>query len=436
MTFKRKYEDLSKNEQVNRWYLNNRARSPISADVWKRNLGLYCRLMGVTPNDILKQARDGSLKREFQDFAAKMIKEGKKGAYVGKFKQVLRSWLMFNDIDYSININIPNENLNETTMDERVPTKEELSKILRNATARGRVSVSLMAFGGLRPESLGNYEGDGGITLGDLEELDMGNLTFSHIPAKVNIRNNLSKARFRYFTFLNEEGCRYVIEYLEKRKKSGEVLDANSPLLKPDPANYSTKRDFMRTLLVTREIRLALRSANLEMRPYVLRSYFASALDIAESKGLISHPWRQFIMGHKGDIEAVYSTNKKPSAERIEEMRSAYQRASKYFNTGEESIPEEDLARKLREFAIMMLETQMGLKMTDKQKENLYSLPVEKFQEELKKLSIKNKMNVINNGNRQKVVSLDEVEHFIEKGWEYVNVLPGNKAIIKLPEKI
>jgi len=31
---------------------------------------------------------------------------------------------------------------------------------------------------------------------------------------------------------------------------------------------------------------------------------------IAESKGKISHSYMQFIMGHKGDIEARYSTNK------------------------------------------------------------------------------------------------------------------------------
>ncbi|MEM2997058.1 MAG: hypothetical protein QXK52_06065 [Candidatus Bathyarchaeia archaeon] len=31
---------------------------------------------------------------------------------------------------------------------------------------------------------------------------------------------------------------------------------------------------------------------------------------IAESKGKISHPYLQLLMGHKGDIEARCSTNK------------------------------------------------------------------------------------------------------------------------------
>ena len=122
---------------------------------------------------------------------------------------------MFNDVDYRIKIKNPNENVNETTMDERVPTNEELSKILRKVSPRGRVSISLMAFSGLRPETLGSYERDEGLTLGDLEDLDIENLKFTEIQAKVNVRSNLSKARFRYFTFLSGEGCTYICVIFE-----------------------------------------------------------------------------------------------------------------------------------------------------------------------------------------------------------------------------
>ena len=436
MSFTRKYRNLEKNQQVKRWYLNIRMRSPISADIWRRNLGLYCNLNGITPNDILKQAKDGTLKNNFQDFVIKMINEGKKGAYVGKFKQVIRSWLVFNDIDYKININIRNENVNENTLNERVPTKEELSKILRMATPRGRVSIALLAFSGLRPESLGNYEGDDGLLLGDLEDLDIENISFTHIPAKVNVRNGLSKARFRYFTFLGQEGCKYVVDYLEERRKSGEVLKPQSPLLIPDASNASTKRSFLRTLLISREVRIAIKSADLIMRPYVLRAYFATALDIAESKGMISHPWRQFMMGHKGDIEPTYSTNKRLLPDIVEGMRAAYLKSAVFFETDRAVIPEEDLTRKLREFALMVFETQFGKKLSDEEKERLYGLEIEEFQEELRKMASIGKTEMINNGHKQRVIALNEVESFIEKGWDFVSSLPGEKAIVKLPDRL
>ncbi|MBS7626977.1 hypothetical protein KEJ51_08120 [Candidatus Bathyarchaeota archaeon] len=50
--------------------------------------------------------------------------------------------------------------------------------------------------------------------------------------------------------------------------------------------------------------------AGFSWRPYVLRAYFDTNMIIAVSKGKISHLYLQFMMGHKGDIEAMYSTNK------------------------------------------------------------------------------------------------------------------------------
>jgi hypothetical protein len=42
----------------------------------------------------------------------------------------------------------------------------------------------------------------------------------------------------------------------------------------------------------------------------------------------------------------------------------------------------------------------------------------------------------MNNGNSQKVISAKEVKDYINKRWEYVNTLPGNKeVIIKLPSQ-
>ncbi|MEM3771774.1 MAG: hypothetical protein QXW80_05650 [Candidatus Micrarchaeia archaeon] len=41
----------------------------------------------------------------------------------------------------------------------------------------------------------------------------------------------------------------------------------------------------------------------------------------------------------------------------------------------------------------------------------------------------------LNNGHKQRVVSMKKVESMIEQGWEYVSSIPGNKAIIKLPSR-
>ncbi len=62
--------------------------------------------------------------------------------------------------------------------------------------------------------------------------------------------------------------------------------------------------------------------------PYVLRAYFDTQLLIAESKGTIAHDIRAFFMGHSGNIEARYTTNKGILPESlILEMRDSYKRS-------------------------------------------------------------------------------------------------------------
>ena len=171
-----------------------------------------------------------------------------------------------------------------------------------------------MAYAGLRPETLGNYTGTDGLRLSDIVDLSVKGKTvnFEIHPCQIVVRPELSKARHRYFTFLGEEGITYLREYLEQRIRSGESLNRNSPLLLPDKdmSRKEEVNDFAMTVFVSRWLKKAITRAGLNWRPYIFRAYFATALDIAESKGMISHPWIQFFMGHKGDIEARYSTNK------------------------------------------------------------------------------------------------------------------------------
>lgn len=189
---------------------------------------------------------------------------------------------------------------------------------------------------------------------------------------------------------------------------------------------------------MTRDIRKAITGSGFSWRPYVLRAYFATALDNAENKGLISHPWRMFFMGHKGDIEAQYSTNKRLPPDMIEEMRSAYVKASKYFETEENGIKEEDVAKitsnTMRETAIMILETAYGMKLSDREEGELMALDTNKLQDKLREIFRDKKAEILNNGNRHKTIPERELENYLNKGWELVQIYPrGDKAVVKLP---
>ena len=76
----------------------------------------------------------------------------------------------------------------ETVIGERVPTVEELQRILDAIpTARGKVVVLLMAHSGLRPGTPGTYRGEGSaLRLRNLPELNIEKLEFRKVPCRTS----------------------------------------------------------------------------------------------------------------------------------------------------------------------------------------------------------------------------------------------------------
>jgi hypothetical protein len=138
-----------------------------------------------------------------------------------------------------------------------------------------------MAFFGLRPQSLGNYQGTDDLRLGDLKDLKLSDeIQFDKIPATVMVKSKLNKARHQYFNFIGKDGTTCIREYLEERRKQVEELTHESLLLQFDVRGVK-KNTFLRTTFVTRDITEAIEQVGLKMRLYVLRAYFSTALDIA-----------------------------------------------------------------------------------------------------------------------------------------------------------
>ena len=423
-----KYKHLLEDQDVRRWYENLEAKSIITATVYLRTLGLYCDLVNTTPKRILAEGPSKKFRDGFTDFIRKMEKDGRAGSYIERFKKVVISWTSYNNLDVKLKVNIKGSSETPTIANERVPNKDELSRIIRMASPRGRVSVASTALSGLRPESLGDYLGTDGIRLGDFTEAKISDsgVEFGKAPAILLVRAGLSKARHPYFTFVGNEAITYIQEHLQERAKSGEKLTPQSPLLAFDPRGVR-KNKFLRTNLVTRDIKEAIVKAGFSWRPYVLRAYCDTGMIIAESKGLISHPYLQFLMGHKGDIEARYSTNKgrlPPSM--IEEMRDAYKKCEPLLSTKAESASEEQIKKTLREQFLVVA----GFKKEEVEKMNLEEMSDEELQNAVRQRLVG---MMTGNGSRQKVIPVQDVRAYIGQGYEYVASLPDGGAIVKVP---
>jgi len=444
-TTAKKYLDFENDQDLQRWLRNVRRGSPVHAEIVRRQLGRVCELLSTTPDGMVQLTKSDMKRFQdcLEDLVAKLEAERKSPGYIVGLLKAVRSWLRHNNITLIRGIKVSNRNATPTIENEQVPTQAELARILRTSPQRIRVAEALMAFADLRPESIGNFDGSDGLTLKDFPELRIEDkeVRFEKIPTMVVVRSSLSKTRGKYFTFLSREGCDYLKEYLEERIRNGEKPAPETPLIGHDRPGAAEK-EFSMTRKITHFIRKYMRAAGVQKRPYVLRAYAETQLIIAESKGKICHPYLQFIAGHKGDIEARYSTNKgKLPPDMIEDMRAQYKACEPFLGTtttlDESALVKEAQIEALKSIAKNLL----GIDLLDvkvaKEKELGKDLtPAEELQAyegEIRKLSI-NPQRLRKDeeaGFRNKLVRERELERYLNKGWEMVQTVNSRILVRK-----
>lgn len=431
MVFQNKYGYLrQKNPKLAEWHdhVYNR-RSPKSADNMYRNIGLFCERMSLEPDRILALSESQELSDIFEKFKRLMERENKRGSYIAKYKQSINSFLKYNNKNTTKLTNeIFNEKKSSKYNGEKIPLKNELQRILEKATPRGRVIISLMAFSGLRPESIGSYLGNSGLELRDLSGLDISdpkNIHFTEYPIKITVRDTedpktrLSKNNNGYWTLAGHQTSRYIIDYLTERVKYGEKLTPKTPLIYFSRHGYglthaTTERPD--TEHVRREVRESMRLAGFSERPYVLRRYFMQNLSTAELKGYITMEWRLFLSGHSGNIQATYVNQKENINPELEKMvKDSFVKCLKLLET--EHYENEDDKTMLYTALLMTAHfTEQEINNL-----NLNSLSDSEIIDLIKKRLSSNMK-----GNSEKYVSVPETElnDWAKKGYEFKGFSP------------
>jgi len=386
-------------------------------------------LIAIAPADLLKW--DRKRRRDFvEDLVSHMEAAGKAGSYIGSTIRAIKSWLVCNDIALTTKVRIQGAQRTPTLDNERVPTQEELRRILMVANSRDACVLVLIAHAGLRPESIGNYRGVDGLRVRDFPEMTIQGttVTFTQIPTMVRVRPELSKSGRAYFTFLGQEGSQYVKAYLEERLRRGEKVTDDSDIITPVWADKA----FLTSINVSDVARKAIRGAGYRWRPYVLRAYLDSQLLGAEHKGKITPSFRAFFMGHVGDIDAQYTTGKgRLSDQMIADMREAYRKSAGLLETSKPATTSED---DLKEAFRRQILAVAGLEPGEIDKMDLRAMTDLQLQQVVaKRLGGGNGRNgsTPTNGHRQIVVAMEEVKARVEQGWEYVTQLPDGNAILR-----
>ena len=412
------------------WHENVARGSRITADVYARSLRLFCFFTGHVPSSLIRMT-EPRLHTTLLEFVTAEEKRRQAGSSTATHLKAVKSWLAFHGVRVTRPVKIRRSQETPTLSDERTPSQEELRTILLSATVRDRVSCALMAFAGVRPEVLGSYLGDDGLRVKDLPELQIHgtDVRFERTPATVVVRSTLSKTGHRYFTFLSEEGCSYLAHYLQARIEQGEPIGAESDIIHA-ASGHSTLREgnaFIRTMNVSDGIRLAIRKAGFPWRPYVLRAYFDTQLLLAESKGRVAHDYRVFWMGHKGSMEARYTTHKGRLPESLTyDMREAYRRSEPFLSTGPIRI-ELDAQEKLAKVLLM------GLGYTPKELDanDLGRLDIANFQ-----ALVSRQVDVARANVRQQIVNVKDLPGWLERGWTVVVGVKDGRFVLNPPGRI
>ena len=381
-----KKDSLLSNQDIRRWYDNLARSSIVTAEVRLRKLGRFCENNKITPMELIElgQKHPRAIADLLEDTITTMEKQRKAPQYIKAIITSVKSWLHHFEIEVKRRIRIANVDATPTLADERVPDATELKELFNRANLRTGAIMALIGKAGLRPEVLGNHDATDGLMIRDLPELEivLGNVKFSRMPPKINVRRTLSKARHIYFTFVTKTGAEKILAYLNERIAAGEILTPESSVISPSTklVTYRGKnkgKKFVSTARIEYEVRKAMRP-RFKWRPYVLRAFFDTQLLIAESRGKIAHDFRVFFMGHTGSIEAKYTTNKSILPKILmDEMRESFRKSQEFLDL--EINPEGD---------------------------------EEKIE-------------------HQRVVTSEEFEEIVAEGWQYLGTLPNGKIVVK-----
>jgi integrase len=436
-----RHKALLSDPTVRSWWEARSLRSRLSADQYLRQLGLLLEHLGLSSTEIGALAKNDPdrLRDMLIRNAATLKGEGKLDSYVSKFSEGLKSYFRFQRIPfdgYPLLSSVRGASLG----DERVPSPEELGRILDHLSPRGRVIALFMAHSGVRPGVLGAYQGGNGLRLSDLTELvlDRKKRSFAKVPFVIRVPADLSKTRVAYVTFGTSQLAQTFLGYLNDRALGGETLKPDSPVVAGNPvrgvallsrqgARYS--KGFLSTKVIVEEVRSALQatvSRGVRWRPYVLRAYCSTRLLMAEGAGKITWDLREAILGHDGGVAARYNVGKRWSEELLNEARAAFRRCEPFLSTATIASGSGDGADRVLKafFEARGLPSQEAAKLDFSSKSN------EELVEMFRKLG---SAQAPSTSPTERAVATKEVPGLLEQGWRFVAALDAERTILRSP---
>ena len=153
---KERRDVLLTNPKIRTWFEERKLRSRLSATHDLQNVGLLLHRMGLDPEGavVLAAKNPDGLREKLVTYASSLKRSGRTDAYIAKSFTGFRNYLAYRHVEFN---GFPKLSPTQgTTLEaERIPTPEELGRVLVRLSLRHRVVALFIAHAGVRPHVLG-----------------------------------------------------------------------------------------------------------------------------------------------------------------------------------------------------------------------------------------------------------------------------------------
>jgi integrase len=303
---------------------------------------------------------------------------------------------------------------------ECIPTNEEAWAMVENAgSPKNRAMIACLYTSGLRNSTLR------ALLYGDVKkELEAGLETIA-VPVYPDMKKvvpDACKGSVSYYSFFHPYATKILRTYVaETERKIGKFAD-DMPLFIGERIDGRFTHLKIRTVQVA--VKEAARKAGVErwrdVYPHCLRKAFQSVLASQYIDGGRMDPKvQEFLMGHilPGSQDPYFDRTK------VEQIRSEYNRLA-FRKISEDR--KEDVKLELKKQLLLVA----GFKEGEIEKLDLSSTSDDDFQKLVREKLLG---QLVNNGNRQRVVGLEEIPKVLKEGWEFISALGPDRAVVRLP---
>jgi integrase/recombinase XerD len=383
-----------------------------------------CRFTGLGAEELVRLSpREASEK--LQAFLDAKHGEGRSIRYLNTLKAYLETFFKVNGFRdrHSLEVERYHQPARYRKKPEYIPTPEEIWRMAYAAGSKRNRALILFAYeSGLRNATIR------ALRYGDVaEELGEG-LEIVRVPVYPEMKNidpGACKGGIPYYTFIGREAVQALKEYLSERiQKYGSIV-LEDPLFCSDTSNIPPEvRKHMKLAHDTLDdvVRRAAKRAGIKewkhIHPHCLRKAFDTAL---RNSG-IDVDDREFLMGHvlPGSREAYYDRTK------VEDLRVKYARVV-FFP---EQVRGEELRKK------QIVDMMRILRFPEDRIKHVEEIlakhrSVDEAMSEIRRLSLQPPTPNKSANDPKKIISEEELEHYLAEGWDVQTVLPSGKILVK-----